>query len=130
MMMTIEEFCDQHDASEEFREWVDDSSESIETMTDVWDGAPPEYFAWVASRPGVMSEEETDRLHRFCYGVRKTFLFVARSMGHPVFDVISPGDPYIADMDDGEIAGLALVAEWCRFNVTPKFDSARFAATR
>jgi hypothetical protein len=62
-MLTIEEFCDRHQACKEGREWA---LEVRENMQQVWDTAKPEWLIWVATREGVLNDRELRLFACFC----------------------------------------------------------------
>jgi len=68
-MMTIDKFCDMHNACSEGRAWA---SANYTSMQDVWDrGDNIEYMLWVATRPGVLTAREK-RLFA-CWCVRQVW---------------------------------------------------------
>ena len=62
-MKTIEEFCIEHQACDNGREWA---LAHCDTMADVWATAKPEWLVWVATRPGVLTDRELRLLAIFC----------------------------------------------------------------
>ena len=67
-MMTIQEFCEKHDACKKGREWA---VANCRTMQEVWDTVKPEWLVWVATREGVLSDSEL-RLFA-CWCVRQAW---------------------------------------------------------
>lgn len=61
--MTIEEFCEIHDACEEGRDWA---IANCKTMAECWKKLPPEFLVWTATCPGVMSDKEQRMFAAFC----------------------------------------------------------------
>ena len=61
--MTIEEFCEIHDACEEGRDWA---IANCKTMAECWEKLPPSYLIWTATRPNVLSEKELRLFAVFC----------------------------------------------------------------
>jgi hypothetical protein len=53
--MTIQEFCDLHGACPDGREWA---MKNCRSMREVWDTAKPLWLIWVATRRGVLSDQE------------------------------------------------------------------------
>ncbi len=53
--MTIEQFCDKHDACKDGRDWA---IANCESMQDAWNKLKPEWLLWVATRKGVLSDKE------------------------------------------------------------------------
>ena len=67
-MMTIEQFCDRHNACPDGREWA----KGYTSLQDVWDcGDDVEYVLWGATRPGVF-DDRTIRLFT-CWCVRQVW---------------------------------------------------------
>ena len=54
-MITIEQFCDRHNACPPGRAWA---LSTCRDMREVWDKAKPEWLIWVATRPGVLTDRE------------------------------------------------------------------------
>ena len=54
-MITIEEFCEKHDACKVGMKWA---LENCKSMADVWENLRPEWLIWVATREGVLTEKE------------------------------------------------------------------------
>jgi len=65
--MTIEKFCDLHDACEESQEWL----ASCNDLREAWDKAPAADLIWGATRPGVLTDREL-RLFA-CWCVRQVW---------------------------------------------------------
>jgi hypothetical protein len=75
--MTIEEFCDKHKACQEGREWA---RTHCTTMQECWEKlTDPVWIAWVASRPGVLTNWEQWEFALFCCELVKTHLTDFRS---------------------------------------------------
>jgi hypothetical protein len=55
MTLTIEQFCDKHNACLEGREWA---LSNCKDMEEVWQLAKPYWLIWVALREGVLTDEE------------------------------------------------------------------------
>ena len=70
--MTIQEFCDLHNACCEGRGWA---LMNCRTMVDVWQTAKPEWLMWVATRQGVL-DDRTVRLFA-CWCVRQVWHLLA-----------------------------------------------------
>ena len=68
-MLSIEEFCDKHEAWSEHRDWA---LANCTTMTEVWDKASGEFLMWVATQEGVLTEKE----------LRLMAAYAARSVQH------------------------------------------------
>ena len=65
-MISIEDFCKNHDACSGGREWA---LENCATMAEVWEKAKPDWLIWVATRDGVL-DDKTLRLFA-CWCVRQ-----------------------------------------------------------
>ena len=102
--MTIEEFCDLHEACDEGREWA---LANCQTMQDVWDKASTDWLIWVATREGVVSGSE----------LRKFACFCVRQVWHLLSDEHSKNAVIVAERHadgiatDGELAA-ARDAAW------------------
>ena len=70
---SIEEFCRIHHACREGSEWALDNCKD---MRQVWEAARPDWLVWIATRPGVLTDNE---LRRFA-------IFSARSVEHLLTD--------------------------------------------
>ena len=62
-MKTIEKFCKLHHACSEDREWA---LANCKDTRQVWDTARPEWLVWIATRPGVLTDNELRRFAIFC----------------------------------------------------------------
>lgn len=63
-MMTIEQFCEKHDACEPGQTWA---LAKCNSMQEAWDHAPePGWVVWIATRPGVLTERELRLFMCFC----------------------------------------------------------------
>ena len=65
--MTIEEFCDEHGACQDGRQWA---LENCASMADAWDKLKPEWLLWVATSEGVLTDNQLRLLSCAC--IRKT----------------------------------------------------------
>ena len=52
-MISIEEFCERHDACDDGRDWA---LANCKTMAGVWATARPDWLVWVATRSGVLDD--------------------------------------------------------------------------
>ena len=60
MDMTVQEFCDKHDACSEGRAW----GMQYTSMADIWsNGDNHEYMLWIATRKGVLPDKELRSWH-------------------------------------------------------------------
>lgn len=64
--MTVEEFCEIHNACNEGREWA-----KGKTLSECWETAPAAWLIWAATRPGVLTDREL-RLFA-CWCVRQVW---------------------------------------------------------
>ena len=62
-MLTIDEFCDKHNACADGREWA---LAHCENMADAWVKLPDDYLIWVATRPGVLTDLELRQFALWC----------------------------------------------------------------
>jgi len=69
--MTIDEFCDKHNACSDGREWA--KSTGLTTIAEVWNhpNIKYDYFIWIATRNGVFTDKEL-RLFA-CWCVRQVW---------------------------------------------------------
>jgi hypothetical protein len=68
MKITMQEFAFRYDPCKEAREWAKSNCTS---MRDAWDRAKPEWLVWIATREGVLTDQQ---LRRFaCWCVRKVW---------------------------------------------------------
>jgi len=99
-MKTIEEFCIEHRACKDGREWA---LAHCGTMADVWATAKPEWVVWVATRPGVLPDRE----------IRLFAVFCARQVEHLLTDQRSRDAIDVAEkFASGEATGCELTAAW------------------
>jgi hypothetical protein len=105
--MTIEKFCDRHDACDPGRDWA---LKNCNTMLDAWNTAKPDWVIWIATRKGVLTDRE----------LRKLAVRFARTVQHLMKDVRSIAALDVADRHaDGLASNDELAAAW---------DDARAAA--
>lgn len=62
-MMTIEEFCDRHEAYDEDKEWM---LANCKSMVEAWDKAEPDLLVWIATRHGVLSTRVLRKFAAWC----------------------------------------------------------------
>jgi len=72
-MKTIEQFCSNHRACPEGRDWA---LAHCKDMLEVWSTAKPTWLIWIATRPGVLTERE----------LRLFAVYCARSVQHLLTD--------------------------------------------
>ena len=53
--MTIQQFCDKHQACKNGREWA---LANCVSMQNAWNTIKPEWLIWIATRPGVLTDRE------------------------------------------------------------------------
>ena len=99
-MMTIEEFCDLHEACDEGREWA---LANCKDMQEVWDKAKPEWLVWVATREKVLDDRTLRLFACFC----------ARQVWHLLRDERSRNAVVVAERHaDGLATDEELKAAW------------------
>ncbi len=99
-MLTIDQFCDKHDACEEGRDWA---LANCESMFDAWGKLPPEWLVWVATRRGVLSDKE----------LRMFAVFCVRSVEHLLTDQQSKNAIEVAErFVNGDATDEELAAAW------------------
>ena len=62
-MISISDFCEQHKACQDVREWA---IANCSDMADAWQRLDPEWLIWVATRPGVLTDQELRSFAVFC----------------------------------------------------------------
>jgi hypothetical protein len=115
MQITIEEFCDLHNACDEGREWA---LANCQTMQEVWATAKPEWLIWVATRKGVLTEKE-QRLFA-CWAVRQVWHLLTDQRSRTAVEVsekFANGEATSEELD--AVGDAAWAAAW---------DAARAAA--
>jgi hypothetical protein len=99
-MLTIEQFCDKHNACEEGRDWA---LANCSSMIDAWNKLPPEWLVWVATRPGVLTDKE----------LRLFAVFCVRSVEHLLTDQRSKNAIEVAErFVNGDATDEELAAAW------------------
>jgi hypothetical protein len=61
--LTIEEFCDLHEACEDGRSWA---LANCSSMQDCWEKLPGDWLIWVATRDGVLPDKQLRLFAVFC----------------------------------------------------------------
>lgn len=55
-MITIEQFCDKHNACRKGRDWA--LAQGVTTMSEIWQlNMRPDWRIWIATRPGVLDDK-------------------------------------------------------------------------
>ena len=62
-MISISDFCEQHKACQDGREWA---IANCSDMADAWARLKHEWLIWVATRPGVLTDQELRLFTVFC----------------------------------------------------------------
>jgi hypothetical protein len=121
--MTIEQFCDKHDACQDGRDWA---VANCQSMQDAWMKLKPEWLLWVATRQGVLSDKE----------LRLYAVWCARQVQHLMTDKRSIAALDVAERyADGRATDVELDAaraaagpaawdaqsDWLRRNCHPNF---------
>ena len=86
MTMTIERFCDKHDACQEGRKWA--LSRGATTMVELWkrDDLKHEWREWIYTREGVFSK--TDAIRFACWSVRKIWHLLTDERSRKAIEVV------------------------------------------
>lgn len=118
--MTIEEFCDKHNACPDGRNWA---LANCKDMQEVWETARPKWLVWVATRSGVLTDRE----------LRLFAVWAARQVQHLMLDQRSITALDVAERHanglatDGEL-NAAYTAAWQVANQTDEWTPAWIAA--
>lgn len=94
--MTIETFCTQHDAGDEFRKWA---LETCTSMQDVWDKAPDEWLVWIAQQPGVLFMDEYVQYRDWAYELDQGWANVQNCTYTALLSSRAPAATYTARCD-------------------------------
>jgi hypothetical protein len=98
--LTIEQFCNRHDACADGREWA---LANCKDLTEVWQTAKPEWLLWVATQPGVLADRE----------LRLFAVYCARSVEHLLTDERSHNAIDVAERHaHGKATDDELVTAW------------------
>ena len=106
--MTIEEFCEIHDACEEGRDWA---IANCKTMAECWEKLPPEFLVWTATCPGVMSDKEQRMFAAFC--CREVWYLLADQRSRNAVEVTERFANGQASKEEMHVAYLAAVDASC-----------------
>ena len=122
--LTIEEFCDKHNACDDGRDWA---VKKCASMQEAWEKAKPEWPAWIACQHGILTDRE----------LRLFAVFCARQVEHLMTDQRSTDAILVAERfanglaTDAELAaardaawGAAWDAQknWLLKNTKPNFN--------
>ena len=77
MRISIKRFCKKHGACKDGRDWA---LENCRTMKEVWDTIEPEWLVWIATRDGVLPEEEQRLFAVWCCRQRQPLMKDKRSI--------------------------------------------------
>ena len=105
--MTIEEFCDLHDACDEGRKWA---LENCTSMNDAWEKLRPDWLIWVATRPRVLSEKDLRRFAVHC--ARSVQHLLTNDRSRNAIDVAERHIKGMATDEELHAAGDAALAAW------------------
>ena len=99
-MISISDFCDQHRACKDGREWA---LANCSDMPDAWEKLRPDWLIWIATRPGVLTDRELRLFAVFCARQVEHLLTDQRSR-----DAISMAEKFAK----GEATTGELAAAW------------------
>jgi len=98
--MTIEQFCDKHNACQSGRDWA---VANCESMQYAWAKLKPEWLIWVATRKGVLTDQE----------LRLFAVWCARQVQHLMSDPRSIAALDVAERHaNGNATHAELAAAW------------------
>jgi len=106
-MISIQEFCERHDACKEGRDWA---IENCESMQDAWNKLQPEWLIWVATRQGVLTDREL-RLFA-CWSVRQVWHLLTDERSRNAVEVAERFAEGNATQDELTAASYAARAAW------------------
>lgn len=124
--MTIEEFCDKHDACSEGQQWA---TTHCKSMQDAWDTARPDWVIWITTRPGVL--KDTDLIRFSVWSTRQVQHLLKDERSLKALDVV---DAYLrgevtkedvkssARAADAADVARAAQSDWLRKNTQPNFN--------
>lgn len=131
--MTIEQFCEIHNACKEGRDWA---IANCKTMTECWANLPPSYLIWTATRPNVLSEKELRLFAVFC--CREVWHLLIDERSRNAVEVIERFANGQASKEEMHVAYLAAVdaareascaAAYAAANAAADADATAYAAT-
>ncbi len=129
--MTITEFCNRHRACKEDLKWA---VENCKDMDEVWEKAKPELLIWVATREGVLPDQELRLFAVWCVRqlqplmTDKRYIVVLdvaerRANGDATDDDLKASwGAFSAAADMARDATWAAQAEYLRQNCKPNFE--------
>ena len=103
-MISINDFCDKHGACQDGREWA---LANCVDMADAWQRLDPEWLIWVATRPGVLTDQELRLSAVFCARQAQHLLTDQRSR-----DVIEVAEKFAKGEATREELDAAMAAGW------------------
>lgn len=107
---TIEEFCNNHVACQDGREWA---LEYCVSMQDAWEKLPPEYLVWVACRKDVLTYQELRLFTRFCCREKWGQLTDPKSIAVvDVADRYANGEARIPELKEAILAVNGYIQPW------------------
>jgi hypothetical protein len=121
--MSIEEFCDLHDACTDGRKWA---LANCTSMEDAWARLKPQWLLWVATRPGVLTDRELRKFEVWCARQVQHLMTDARSVA--ALDVVERHAEGLAtdeELHAARDAAWAAQAEWLRENTKPNFGKTK-----
>jgi hypothetical protein len=99
-VISIDDFCDEHRACKDGREWA---IANCSDMPDAWEKLRPDWLIWIATRPGVLTDRELRLFAVFCARQVEHLLTDQRSI-----DAISMAEKFAK----GEATTGELTAAW------------------
>lgn len=118
-MKTIEEFCNQHKACSEGRQWA---MEHCSDMNEAFQTAKYDWCIWIATQPGVLTDKELRLFAVWCIRQIEHLLNDKRSNAINVAEKFAHGNATIEELDAARADAWDAQLEYLRKNTMPDFS--------
>jgi len=127
-LLTIQEFCDKHDACTDGLKWA---LANCETMQDAWEKCSSDHLLWIASRTGVLTDKELRLFAVFCARQNLHLLTDQRSIDAiDIAEKFANGEATTEELSAARAAALDAAwdaardaqSEYLRSNTKPNFE--------